>query len=178
MEPQLFKAADRGIFGNDKFRIQSVLSNRRPGTGRPDNFGRLIVFNDDIVSPGGFLGMHPHQNIEVITILLEGSEYQEDDLGTKTELLTDHVQLISSGSGIMHSSGNPSGASNARNLQIWFEPRVRDTKPEVQLKAIDLREKTDRWHLQISPDGAHGSLIIKQDAWLSKGRFSTGTSPS
>lgn len=173
----VFKAADRGIFGNDKFRIQSVLSNGRQGTGRLDNFGPLIVFNDDIVNPGGFLGMHPHQNIEVISILLEGSEFQEDNQGTKTELLADHVQLISSGSGIMHSGRNPSESSNARNLQIWFEPKVRDTKPEVQIKATDQRGKIERWHLQISPDGAQDSLIIKQDAWLSKGRFSAGTSP-
>ncbi|MET3981857.1 redox-sensitive bicupin YhaK (pirin superfamily) [Mucilaginibacter sp. UYP25] len=177
MKSLLFKAAKRGILGNDKFRIQSVFSNRRQGTGRPDGFGPLIVFNDDIVSPEGFLGMHRHENIEVITILLEGGEFQEDNQGTKTTLLADNVQLISSGSGVMHSSGNPSKSSNARNLQIWFEPKVIDSNPEVQLKTNGISEKTGVWELQISPDGRQDSLIIKQDAWLSKGRFLSGTAP-
>jgi len=58
----ILKGEERRIFRNDSFKIQSVFSNGRPGTGRPDNLGPLIVFNDDIVSPEGFLGLHPHQN--------------------------------------------------------------------------------------------------------------------
>lgn len=169
--------SDRGIFGNEFFRIQSVMSNGIPGTGRPENFGPLVVFNDDIVSPEGFLGLHPHQNIEVIAIVLEGSEFQKDDKGEEAELTADDVQLISSGTGIRHSAGNPSAVKFARNLQIWIQPREKNTAPNIQTKTASANAKKNEWMLQISPDGREESLIVLQDAWLSKGRFDAKTKP-
>jgi mannose-6-phosphate isomerase-like protein (cupin superfamily) len=130
----LLKGAERGVFGNSSFKINSVFSNGIAGTGRPDNFGSLLVFNDDIVSPEGFLGLHPHQNVEVIAVVLEGSEMQQDDKGNTFELFPDDFQLISSGSGIHHSAGNPSKIDFVRNLQIWIQPRELNTPPITQTK--------------------------------------------
>ncbi|MFC3559103.1 pirin family protein [Pedobacter jamesrossensis] len=171
----IVKANERGVFGNESFKIQSVFSNGRPGTGRPENFGSLIVFNDDIVSPEGFLGLHPHQNLEVIAIVLEGSEFQKDDKNTDLELKQDDVQVISSGSGIRHSSGNPSKESHARNLQIWFQPAIKNTVPNTQTKSNKPSNKRNEWDLQISPDEQKDSLKLLQEAWLSKGRFDAYT---
>jgi redox-sensitive bicupin YhaK (pirin superfamily) len=167
----LLKGYERGIFGNDSFKIRSVFSNGRAGTGRPENFGPLLVFNDDIVSPEGFLGLHPHENIEVIAVVLEGSELQQDDKGNIAELLPDDFQLISSGSGINHAAGNPSKTNFARNLQIWIRPRELNTPPSTQIKKAQPQLIKNHWILQFSPDGASDSIQLRQDAWLSKGRF-------
>jgi redox-sensitive bicupin YhaK (pirin superfamily) len=167
----IVKGAERGTFGNSAFKIQSVFSNGRTGTGRPDNFGALLVFNDDIVSPEGFLGLHPHKNIEVIAVVLEGSELQQDEKGNVAELIPDDFQLISSGSGIQHSAGNPSKTDFARNLQIWIQPRELNTLPFTQTKTASKQQVRNQWILQFSPDGADKSIKLLQDAWLSKGRF-------
>jgi redox-sensitive bicupin YhaK (pirin superfamily) len=174
METTIFKERQRAIFGNEQVKIQSVFSNGQHGTGRLDNFGPLYVFNDDIIGPEGYLGLHPHNNVEVITIMLEGIESHEDDKGHYEEILPGYVQLISSGTGIRHAGGNISKTENARHLQIWIDPEVKNTKPLTQLKAFDTHDKSNDWLLQISPDGDQGSVVVKQNAWLSQGSFTAG----
>jgi redox-sensitive bicupin YhaK (pirin superfamily) len=175
MKTTILKASQRGILGDESVKIQSIFNNGRAGTGRPGNFGPLYVFNDDIIGPGGYLGLHPHDNVEVITIMLEGIESHEDDKGRYEEITPGYVQLISSGTGIRHAGGNISKTENARQLQIWIDPRVKNTEPYTQLKQVNDSQGSAEWQLQISPDGKNGSIVIKQDAWLSKGQFPKGT---
>jgi redox-sensitive bicupin YhaK (pirin superfamily) len=175
MKTSILKASQRAILGDESVKIQSIFSNGRPSTGRPAKFGALYVFNDDIIGPGGYLGLHPHNNVEVITVMLDGLESHEDDKGRYEKILPGYVQLISSGTGIRHAGGNLSKIENARHLQIWIDPNTKNTEPSTQLKQVTDLKKLEEWQLQISPDGEDGSIVIKQDAWLSNGKFSEGT---
>lgn len=174
MKTSIFKESQRAIFGHDSVKIQSIFSNGKHNTGRPDKFGPVYVFNDDIIGPEGYLGLHPHENVEVITIMLEGRESHEDDKGHYEEILPGYVQLISSGTGIRHAGGNLSKTENARHLQIWIDPAMKNTEPSTQLKAFSDFKGPNKWLLQISPDGYLNSVVIKQNAWLSQGEFDTG----
>lgn len=174
MKINTLKRSQRGSMENAEFKGFPVFSNGEKNTSRPDKFGALYVFNDDYLFPESYLGMHPHRNVEVITVMLEGAESHEDSLGHKQEIRKGAVQLISGGTGIRHAGGNISAAEDAHHLQIWFAPNILDTTPTVQLKAPDGTLTTDEWICQISPDGRDGSLIIKQDAWLFQGTFEKG----
>ncbi|TFF35484.1 pirin family protein [Mucilaginibacter psychrotolerans] len=166
-------SAERGLIQNHEFMGHLLFSLGQPGTVRPDRFGAVYVFNDDVLFPGAYLGMHPHKDTEIITIMLEGNESHADSLGNYQELKPGDVQLISSGTGIRHAGGNLSSEIASRHLQIWVQPDKYMTSPALQLKRRE-SDNRGRWHLEVSPDGQDGSLIIKQSVWISEGTFSHG----
>jgi len=107
----------------------SLFSNGAKGTARPDKFGTVYVFNDDYLLPKSYVGMHPHANVEVITVMLEGAESHEDSLDYRQQIEKGAVQLISGGTGIRHAGGNISATGDSRHLQIWIAPNVLNTTP-------------------------------------------------
>lgn len=162
MTINVLKAAQRGKMQNAIFEGKTVFSNGMPNTNRPDNFGMIYIFNDDILYPDSHLGMHPHQDVEIVTIMIAGAESHRDTLGVHENYQAGEVQLISSGSGLYHAGGNVSDKENARHLQIWIVPRKPGLTPSVQvLKPSDALEK-----VLVSPDGDAGSLTINQDVWI------------
>lgn len=167
-------ADQRGLLRNREFTGYHLFSNGARGTTRPQRFGAVYVFNDDYLFPKASVGMHPHANVEVITVMLAGWESHEDNLDYHQELEKGAVQLISSGAGIRHAGGNLSDQENARHLQIWIAPQLRDSTPSVQLKRAEANPPTNQWIGQISPDGRQGTLTINQDAWLFQGVFDKG----
>ena len=174
MKIDILDKSQRGIMNTADFKGYHIFSNGAKGTKRPDSFGTVYVFNDDYLFPNAYLGMHPHANVEVITVMIDGRESHKDNLGYQQELETGAVQLISSGSGIQHAGGNMSDKKNARHLQIWIAPRVLNSAPSVQLLWSEPDSNLNEWTCKISPDGKDGSLIIKQDAWLYMGSFENG----
>ena len=164
----------RGAMVHADFRGYPLFSNGAKGTVRPDGFGAIQVFNDDYLFAGTYVGMHPHANVEVITVMLSGAETHQDSLGYQQDLPAGSVQLISSGSGIRHAGGNRSATAEAHHLQIWVAPRDRNTPPSVQLKQPPAELPPNQWLSQISPDGSRGSLTVKQDVWLQQGVFEKG----
>lgn len=164
----------RGAMVHAHFRGYPLLSNGVSGTVRPDGFGAIQVFNDDYLFAGAYVGMHPHANVEVITVMLSGTETHQDSLGYQQNLPAGSVQLISSGAGIRHAGGNPSATGEAHHLQIWVAPRERNTSPSVQLKLPPAEVPATGWLSQISPDGSGGGLTVKQDVWLQQGVFEKG----
>jgi redox-sensitive bicupin YhaK (pirin superfamily) len=174
MKVEILRAGQRGLMHNQEFKGYPLFSNGMQGTGRPDRFGAVYVFNDDYLFPGSYVGMHPHANVEVITMMLEGKESHNDSLGHHQELNAGAVQLISSGTNIQHSGGNMSGKDNARHLQIWIAPGTSGTAPSLQLKDQSDIFMTNQWIGQVSPDGLKDTLILKQDAWIFKGLFEKG----
>ena len=162
-------AKDRGMLKNAEFQGRTLFSLGEQGTNRPGNFGPLYVFNDDILYPNSFLGMHPHSNVEIVTIMINGFESHEDTLGAHEQYSAGDVQLISAGSGIRHSGGNLSSFADARHLQIWIQPLDFDTVPQVSvLKAAAKNTEKGKIRLIVSPDGDEGSLKINRQTWISE----------
>jgi redox-sensitive bicupin YhaK (pirin superfamily) len=133
-------------------------------------YSHLRVINDDIVAPGGGFSPHNHDNMEIITYVLEGALSHRDSLGNIETIKAGEVQLMSAGSGIEHSEFNASETDPVHLLQIWIKPDVQNTPPSYQQK--DFPSRQDGWTLLVSPDGAQDSLKIKQQARVHLGRLS------
>jgi quercetin 2,3-dioxygenase len=130
-------------------------------------FGMLRVLNDDIVAPGKGFDLHPHDNMEIITIPHFGSLQHTDSTGKKEIIATGDIQVMSAGSGIWHSEFNPSQTEIVNLFQIWILPLLKDVTPRYDQKTFSIEERKNRFQLIVSPDGSDGSLTINQKAYLS-----------
>lgn len=137
-------------------------------------FGSLRVINDDRVAPGAGFDTHSHNNMEIVSYVLEGELAHRDSMGTGSVIRPGDVQLMSAGTGVAHSEFNHSDKDEVHFLQIWILPNVRNPEPEYQQKSFAPEELHNRFRLVVSPDGAEGSLRIRQDARLLAARFDAG----
>lgn len=169
MAIKVLNPESRGLMENTVFRGQTVFSNGIQNTPRPNAFGAVYVFNDDILYPKSFLGMHPHSNVEIVTIMVSGTESHKDTIGIHENYTTGDVQLISSGKGVHHEGGNVSETEDARHLQIWIAPSEQNLEPTVQLRKAQTSKSG--LTLVVSPDGAEESLKINQHVWMFEGQF-------
>lgn len=137
-------------------------------------FGVLRVINDDWIAPGGGFGMHPHDNMEIITLPLSGSLKHEDSLGNGGVIQSGDIQVMSAGSGIAHSEVNASADEAVTLLQIWLFTRDQNVAPRYQ--QITLPEP-DGSVLQtvLAPEPAEGSVWIHQDAWFTLAHLHAGS---
>jgi redox-sensitive bicupin YhaK (pirin superfamily) len=126
-------------------------------------FSALRVINDDSVTPGAGFGTHGHRDMEIISVVLDGVIAHKDSEGNVAELRPGEFQLMSAGSGIRHSEFNASDREALHFLQIWIQPNVFGRAPGYQQKEFD---ETPGLTLVASPDGAGGSMVMKQDARL------------
>jgi redox-sensitive bicupin YhaK (pirin superfamily) len=127
-------------------------------------FRSLRVINEDRVKPGRGFGTHPHQNMEIISYVLEGELEHKDSTGTGSVIRPGDVQYMSAGRGILHSEFNPSNEHEVHFLQIWIVPDKRGIEPVYGQKKFSNKEKLDRLCLIASGDGREGSIKINQDA--------------
>lgn len=127
-------------------------------------FSDLRVINDDTIAPGEGFGTHPHDNMEIVSIVLNGELEHRDSMGNGTIIKNGEVQKMSAGSGITHSEFNPSAQKSVHFLQIWILPNILDIPPVYEQKAFSDQELADQLRLIVSPDGRDGSVIINQDA--------------
>lgn len=125
-------------------------------------FGPLRVINDDQIAAGQGFGMHPHQDMEIITVMVEGVLRHRDSMGNSDTLLADEVQRMSAGHGLVHSEMNP-GHQPCRLLQIWIEPSLRGTSPSYEQKPFAIAEG---WTALIDPAGAQGAMAIQRPVRL------------
>ena len=126
-------------------------------------FGKLRVLNDDTVAPGKGFGMHFHDNMEIVTIVLSGSLEHQDSTGGKGVLKAGQMQRMTAGKGIQHSEYNPSQTEPVHFLQIWVLPASLGLKPEYEQKEFTPLLKADHPALLVSPDKKKGALFIHQD---------------
>jgi quercetin 2,3-dioxygenase len=129
-------------------------------------FGPLRVINDDRVAPGAGFGMHPHRDMEIITVVLDGALEHQDSLGTGSVIRPGDVQKMSAGTGIRHSEFNHSATEPVHFLQIWIEPAVQGVAPAYAEAHFPTAERQGRFRLVVSPDGRDGALSVQQDAAL------------
>ncbi len=140
------------------------------------HFGTLLVLNDDTVAAGGGFGLHPHDNMEIISIPLDGALEHGDSMGHTQQLRVGDVQVMSAGTGLQHKEYNASSETPVSFLQIWITPRQRNTEPRYDQRSFNASLRTDRVQLLVSPDGEEESLLIGQDAWISRVDLSAGAS--
>jgi redox-sensitive bicupin YhaK (pirin superfamily) len=139
-------------------------------------FGPLRVLNEDRVAPGGGFAPHGHANMEILTFVLDGALEHRDSLGHGSVIRRGDVQRMSAGSGIRHSEYNASRVDPVHFLQVWIQPDVLNVAPDYQQLHFPDSERRGRLRLVASPDGAQGSLSIRQDARIHSALLDAGDS--
>jgi redox-sensitive bicupin YhaK (pirin superfamily) len=134
-------------------------------------FSDLRVINEDRVSSGRGFGMHGHKNMEIFSYVLEGQLQHKDSMGNGEVIIPGDVQLMSAGTGVMHSEFNPSPDNGVHFLQIWIMPKENGGQPSYQQKNFDNTSKRGNLKLIISEAGENGSLKVKQNAKVYAGLF-------
>ncbi|MGE0480385.1 MAG: pirin family protein [Phycisphaerae bacterium] len=169
------RSADRGHFNHgwlDTYHSFSFADYHDP-----DHMGfrALRVINEDRVAPGAGFDLHPHRDMEIVTVVLAGALQHRDSLGHSAVLKPAEVQRITAGRGILHSEFNPSATEPVHLLQIWLFPRERGLTPDYRQQAFPATADGVLQTL-VSPDGRAGSLVIQQDAALYRGVLQDGQS--
>jgi len=139
------------------------------------NFGLLRVLNDDTVKQDSGFGTHPHNNMEIITIILEGSLEHRDSMGTGSVITKDEIQVMSAGSGITHSEFNPSKTEAVKLLQIWIFPKESNIKPRYDQKKFPEEARKNKLLPAVSGLNKDGALYIHQNAEIYLGKFDKGS---
>jgi quercetin 2,3-dioxygenase len=135
------------------------------------HFGPLRVINEDRVAPGAGFGTHGHQDMEIISYVLDGELAHKDSTGTSSTIRPGDVQRMSAGRGVRHSEFNPSADKPVHFLQIWIVPNVRGIAPSYEEKQFSAEDKRGKLRLIASPDAKDGSVLIHQDARVYAGLF-------
>ncbi|MEJ8801580.1 pirin family protein [Pontibacter sp. H249] len=137
-------------------------------------FGLLRVLNDDTVAPGMGFGAHPHDNMEIVSIPLAGALAHKDSTGNEKTIRTNEVQIMSAGTGIVHSEYNYSKTDQVKFLQIWVFPKERGIKPRYDQKSFKPEDRQNKLQTVVSPEKDNGAIWINQDAWFTLGSLKPG----
>jgi redox-sensitive bicupin YhaK (pirin superfamily) len=141
-------------------------------------FGVLRVLNDDTIAGGMGFGTHPHDNMEIITIPLEGDLAHKDSMGNESVIKTGDIQVMSAGTGIQHSEFNPNATEQTKLFQIWLFPKTRNVTPRYQQITLDPSEQKNNFAQILSPNANDAGVWIHQDAWFYLSDFDSGFSKS
>ena len=140
------------------------------------NFGVLRVLNDDTVTQGMGFGTHPHRDMEIISIPLEGDLEHKDSMGTTAVIKKGEIQVMSAGTEVMHSEYNKNKEEAVKFLQIWVFPREVGVEPRYDQKDIKSEEKINDFQQILSPNKDDDGVWIHQDAWFNLANFTKGNS--
>ena len=138
-------------------------------------FGALRVLNDDIIAPGMGFGTHPHDNMEIITIPLDGTLEHKDSMDNIGVIETDEIQVMSAGSGVYHSEYNKNKDQSVSLLQIWVFPNKKNVTPRYDQKNIKDLKKLNSFYPIVTPKQNGPGMWIHQDAWFHLGEFDKET---
>lgn len=137
-------------------------------------FGALRVLNDDRVAPGMGFDTHPHRNMEIISIGLEGALEHKDSMGNTAVIGPGDVQVMSAGTGVSHSEYNKNSDQPVAFLQIWIIPNRVNVTPRYDQISLNSVIQSNSWNLFLGPYNQHKGLWIYQDTWFYWGVFETG----
>jgi redox-sensitive bicupin YhaK (pirin superfamily) len=140
------------------------------------HFGKLRVLNDDIVAPDKGFGTHPHNNMEIITIPLRGQLEHKDSMGNGSVITPGEVQVMSAGSGVMHSEFNPSKTEEVNLFQIWIFPEEKDVEPRYDQREFNPGTFKNNIVTLVNNEKDGNTLFIHQKAAISLSKPTSGTS--
>jgi quercetin 2,3-dioxygenase len=169
-------SADRGHANHgwlDAYHTFSFADFRDP---QFDRFGPLRVLNHDTIEPGEGFPTHGHRDMEIVTYVMRGALAHKDDMGNGAEIHPGEIQVMSAGTGVLHSEFNPSSNEQAELLQMWVMPAQAGTKPWWDQRVFPEAERRGRLRLVVSPDAEAGALPIGQDVRLFVGLLDEGES--
>ena len=169
------KGSDRGHFDHGWLNTYHTFSFSRYVDRGHMGFRALRVINEDWVGPGQGFGTHPHEDMEIVTYVLEGGLAHKDSLGTGSVIRPGELQRMTAGTGITHSEYNASETEPVHLYQIWLFPERNGLEPGYEQKAFPPEDRRNTLRLVASPDGRDGSLSIRQDARLYLGALDDGT---
>jgi len=135
------------------------------------HFGALRVLNDDTVEAGMGFGTHPHNNMEIISIPLEGDLEHKDSMNTVAVIKNGDIQVMSAGSGITHSEYNKNEDKAVKFLQIWIFPNQKNVEPRYDQMTLKAEDRHNQLQQILSPDANDSGVWIHQDAWFHIGKF-------
>ena len=172
MNTVLHKANTRGSADHGWLKVNHTFSFANYHNPERMHFGVLRVLNDDSFSGGKGFSTHPHDNMEIITIPLQGDLEHKDNMGNGTIIKSGDVQVMSAGTGITHSEFNASQEFDVKVLQIWLFPNKKNVTPRYDQQAIRDLEVQNEFSQILSPNEADQGVWIHQNAWFSVGVFS------
>ena len=176
MKTTLHKSTTRGHANHDWLDSWHTFSFASYYDPERIRFGALRVLNDDTVAPGMGFGKHPHDNMEIISIPLEGDLEHQDSMGNKQVIKQGDVPIMSAGTGVQHSEKNNNPDQRVKFLQIWVFPKQRNVEPRYDQKTFSEEEKKNKLLTIVSPVGYNEGVNINQDAWFSLGKLEKGFS--
>jgi redox-sensitive bicupin YhaK (pirin superfamily) len=173
MKTILFPAAERGIKDIGWLRSNFVFSFSDYYDPSKSAFGTLLAFNDDFVQAGKGFGIHPHMNMEIISVMLQGSMNHKDSMGYSNVVHEDWVQIMSAGSGLYHEEYNV-GDTDVNFLQIWIQPKQQNIRPRYQFRHFPKEKRRNKLQTIVSSEEGLEHCWINQNAKLSLGLFDAG----
>lgn len=168
MKTVIHKASERGFADHGWLKARHSFSFANYHDSEKMHFGKLRVLNDDIVAPSRGFDVHPHQDMEIITIPLAGALKHGDNMGNEGIIRSGEVQVMSAGTGVRHSEHNASDTEKLNLFQIWIFTDEGGHPPRYDQKKFSPEERQGKWQLLVSPDGRDDSLWIHQNAFISQ----------
>jgi redox-sensitive bicupin YhaK (pirin superfamily) len=162
----LYKSNSRGSADHGWLKSKHTFSFANYYNPERMHFGVLRVLNDDFVAPGMGFGTHPHDNMEIISIPLEGDLEHKDSMGNSTIIKNGDIQVMSAGTGIQHSEFNNSKNNPVKFLQIWLFPNKRNVQPRYDQLSLLIEDSLGQFQQILSPDPTDAGVWIHQDAWF------------
>lgn len=172
----LHKANTRGLANHGWLESRHTFSFANYHNPERMHFGVLRVLNDDRVDPGKGFGTHPHDNMEIISIPLEGDLEHKDSMGNVAVIRNGDIQAMSAGTGITHSEYNKNKDKKVKFLQIWLFPNKRNVTPRYDQISLNPAERKNKFQQILSPNPKDAGVWINQDAWFHLGTFKKGVS--
>lgn len=167
MNKIIHRSDDRGYFNHGWLKTYHSFSFAGYFNRNKMGFGLLRVLNDDTVAAGNGFGMHPHDNMEIVTIILKGQLKHRDSMGNEGVIKENEIQAMSAGSGILHSEFNPSDSEPCELFQIWVKPAKLDIKPRYEQKSFNPQAKKNKFITLVSPNKSNDTMFINQNAYFS-----------
>ena len=135
------------------------------------NFGALRVLNDDTIAAGMGFGTHPHENMEIITIPLEGDLEHKDSMGNIGVINEGEIQVMSAGTGVHHSEYNKNADQAVKVLQLWVFPKKQNVTPRYDQMSVRNLKKPNDFYQVLSPNSEDAGMWVHQDTWFHLGEF-------
>ena len=172
----LHKAATRGRANHGWLNSMHTFSFANYYNPDRMHFGALRVINDDTVEAGMGFGTHPHENMEIISIPLEGDLEHKDSMGNVSVIRHGDIQVMSAGTGISHSEYNKNKEQRVKFLQIWVFPNKKNVTPRYDQITLNSDDRHNKLQQILSPDADDAGVWIHQNAWFHLGKLEKGVS--